>query len=106
MTANPLLKSDVTNESRWDPAAKKDDIHVAIEPTAERMDSEIAETVARALQWHICVPGQVQAAVENGWVTLTGCVKWELERSAAEDAVRHRSGIKGIWNDITLEPSV
>jgi osmotically-inducible protein OsmY len=96
MTADTLLKADVTT----------DDIHVAVEPAAERVDSEIAETVARALQWHICVPGQVQATVENGWVTLTGCVKWELERSAAEDAVRYRSGVKGIWNDITVEPSV
>jgi len=106
MTANTLLKADVMKESRWHPAVTTDDIPVAIERATEREDSEIAETVARALQWHICVPGQVEATVENGWVTLTGCVKWEMERRAAEDAVRYRSGIKGISNDITVKPSV
>jgi osmotically-inducible protein OsmY len=106
MTANTLLKADVMRESRGDPAMTTDDVHVAIERVSDRADSEIAETVARALRWHICVPGQVEATVENGWVTLRACVKWELERSAAEDAVRYRSGVKGIWNDITLDPTV
>jgi osmotically-inducible protein OsmY len=50
--------------------------------------------------------GHVQATVENGWVTLTGSVKWEYERNSAEDAVRFLPGVKGVSNDITLKPTV
>jgi osmotically-inducible protein OsmY len=54
----------------------------------------------------VWVPDTIQATVENGWVTLTGSVKWGFERNSAEDAVRFLSGVKGVSNSITLKPSV
>ena len=72
----------------------------------KRKDSEIAESVVSALKWHVWVPGLIQATVENGWVTLTGVVPWEFQRSSAADAVKYLSGVKGVSNNITLKPTV
>jgi osmotically-inducible protein OsmY len=52
-------------------------------------DTDIAESVANALKWHVWVPDSVQATVEKGWVSLNGQVKWQYQRNAAEDAVRY-----------------
>lgn len=72
----------------------------------DRTDSDIAEAVVNALRWHVWVPKQVQATVENGWVTLTGRVTWEYERSSAKDAVSFVFGVKGVTNSVTLKPGV
>ena len=70
-----------------------------------RKDSEIAQAVVNTLRWHVWVPSHVQATVENGWVTLAGCVNWEYQRISAKDSVSHLSGVKGVSNNITLTPS-
>ena len=72
----------------------------------KRPDSDIAQTVVNALAWHVWVPDSVKATVENGRVSLTGSVRWEFERKAAEDSVTFLSGVKGVTNEITIEPSV
>ena len=74
--------------------------------THKRKDSEIAQSVVDSLRWHVWVPNHVQATVENGWVTLTGTVTWGFERSSAEDSVRYQTGVKGIFNRITLTSTV
>ena len=74
--------------------------------TYDRQDSDIAQAVVTSLKWHVWVPGHVQATVENGWVTLTGCVNWEFQRNSAKDAVSYLVGVKGVINNITLTPSV
>ncbi len=71
----------------------------------KRKDSEIAESVVSAMKWHVWVPGLIQATVENGWVTLTGIVTWDFQRSSAVDAVKYLSGVKGVSNNITLKPT-
>ena len=78
-----------------------------VHPTGafERKDSDIAEAVVNSLRWHVWIPSHVQATVENGWVTLTGCVTWGYQRNSAEDSVRYLPGVKGISNKITLKPS-
>ena len=72
----------------------------------KRSDTEIAEAVANALGWHVWVPTDVKATVQNGWVTLTGQVTWNFQRTSAFDAVRYLAGVKGVTNDITVKPSV
>jgi osmotically-inducible protein OsmY len=71
-----------------------------------RKDSEIADAVVSSLRWHVWVPDQVRAKVEDGWVELTGDVRWDYERSSAEDAVRFITGVKGVANKIVLVPAV
>jgi len=41
--------------------------------------------------------------VHNGWITLTGKVDWNLQRTAAENAVRNLRGVKGVLNSIKLK---
>jgi osmotically-inducible protein OsmY len=81
-------------------------MEVSLTGIHKRKDSDIAQAVVNSLSWHVWVPSDVQATVENGWVNLTGCVTWEYERNSAADAVRHLSGVKGVSNGITLKPSV
>ena len=72
----------------------------------KRDDTEIAAAVAHALASHVWVPDDVKATVANGWVTLTGQVMWNFQRTSAFDAVRYLTGVKGVINDITLKPGV
>ena len=83
-----------------------EELEVNLSGTHKHTDTEIAEAVVNALGWHVWVPNTVQAKVENGWVTLTGSVRWGFERNSAEAAVKYLSGVKGVANDITLKPSV
>lgn len=72
----------------------------------KRNDEDLAKAVVNALQWHVWVPNTVKATIENGWVTLTGEVTWEYQRSSAEESVRYLSGVKGISNSVTLKSGV
>ena len=72
----------------------------------ERDDTEIANAVVDVLAWHVWVPSNVQATVEKGWVTLSGVASWEYQRNSAADALRYLSGVKGIFNNITLKSEV
>jgi osmotically-inducible protein OsmY len=83
-----------------------EELEVNLADVHQRNDSDIAKAVADTLGWHVWVPSNVQATVENGWVTLTGSVRWGYERTSSEDSVRFLSGVKGVSNNITLKPSV
>ena len=71
-----------------------------------REDTEIALAVANSLKWHVWIPAGLHAIVENGWVTLEGQARFGFERTSAMDAVRFLKGIKGVFNNITLKPSI
>ena len=86
--------------------AISEEMEVHLREEFQRRDSEIAHTVVESLRWHVWVPSQIQATVENGFVRLTGSVDWGYERSSAEDAVSCLAGVKGVFNCITLRPSV
>jgi len=70
-------------------------------------DDEIAKRAANILAWDARVPdGAIWIKVQNGWVTLTGAVKWQYQRMAAESDILKLSGVDGISNQIELEPQV
>lgn len=70
-----------------------------------RPDTEIARAAHQMLAWNALVPaGKVQAAVEDGWVTLSGEVEWEYQSSAAEVALRSLTGIRGLLNLVQVKP--
>jgi osmotically-inducible protein OsmY len=64
-----------------------EEIEVNLAAGHERKDTELAHAIVNALKWHIWVPHQVKAKVEDGWVTLTGNVNWGYQRTSAEDAI-------------------
>ncbi|HMS85274.1 MAG TPA: BON domain-containing protein [Nitrospira sp.] len=69
-----------------------------------RTDADIARAALNALEWNATVPrDRVQVTVEDGWVTLDGEVERQFEKAAAENAVRHLIGVKGISDRISIK---
>jgi osmotically-inducible protein OsmY len=81
-----------------------EEIRVKLTGIHQRSDEEVAQTLERALQSHVWVPSDVQATVENGWVTLGGEVTWQFQRKAATNVARFLAGVKGVTNRITIRP--
>jgi osmotically-inducible protein OsmY len=72
--------------------------------TTMRNDTDLTEAVLRALEWDIAVPHEkISAWVDNGWITLRGKVALPVQRTAAEHAMRHLGGVRGVTNQIVLE---
>jgi osmotically-inducible protein OsmY len=76
------------------------DVHVRT--VSERTDTDIAREALHRLRNNVSVPLGVQAVVTDGFITLDGTVHWMHQRIAAEAAVKHLAGVKGIANDITI----
>jgi osmotically-inducible protein OsmY len=66
----------------------------------------MAPTATDQLPWSFLVPENVKVMVADGWVTLGGKVRWRFLKGEAETAVRPLLGVKGIVNEISLEPTV
>ncbi|MGO3719866.1 MAG: BON domain-containing protein [Mesonia hippocampi] len=87
--------------------AVAEDIEVQYSSGAKKSDTEIATAAVNALKWNISVPeNKVDIKVEDGWVYLTGEVKWAFERNAAKKAVENLPGVKYVANNITLKNTV
>ena len=84
--------------------ALANDIHVKLR--GERSDPEIARDALQALRSHTSVPRAITVTVRDGLVTLEGTVEWMYQRLAAESAVRHLKGVKGVSNAIHITPTV
>jgi osmotically-inducible protein OsmY len=68
-------------------------------------DTEIVQAALNALKWHTMVPdGRVTVAVSNGWLTLDGTVDWQYQKDAAARTLRDLSGVRGITNNIVVQP--
>ncbi|MET3494459.1 BON domain-containing protein [Variovorax boronicumulans] len=73
----------------------------------QRTDADIGLAADRALEWNVLVPeDKIHPMVEKGWLTLTGEVEWEYQRSAAENAVRNLMGVTGVSNLVKVKPKV
>ena len=83
--------------------AVANDVEVRIPDASERSDEDIARAAAAALEWNVTIPEGVQATVDNGWVTLSGQVEWQYQKSAAKNAVEKLTGVKGVFNNITVK---
>ncbi|HKB80189.1 MAG TPA: BON domain-containing protein [Thermoanaerobaculia bacterium] len=87
--------------------AVANDIEVVLENTEHRDDSDIALSAVNALNWNFSIPkDRIEVTVTKGWLTLDGEVDWQYQRRAAEDAVRHLRGVRGLSNQIVVRPKV
>ena len=78
---------------------------VDLPPGDARADSVLAAAVANALLWDVRVPHtRLTEHVIEGWVTLGGAVARHAERDAAEDIVANLTGVRGVTNQITIDP--
>lgn len=83
-----------------------EEIEVRFSDLTGTHDDEIARRALNAIAWHSMIPkDSVKVAVEGGWVTLTGTLDWQYQKSDAFDAVRNLYGVKGVVNDISLKAS-
>ncbi len=79
--------------------------HLVVAPSGiyALTDTQIAESVVQSLKSHVHVPDNIQAVIEDGWVTLSGEVPWTYQLQSAEDAIRFLAGVKGLTNNIILK---
>jgi osmotically-inducible protein OsmY len=68
-------------------------------------DDEIAKRALDVIGWDTLLPKSgIQVKVEGGWLTLSGTVEWQYQRTAAEENVRKLSGVVGVTNLIAIKP--
>jgi len=67
-------------------------------------DTDIAAAAALTFKLRPGIPSNVQAAVHDGHVTLTGHVEWLHQKEQAEASVRHIGGVRGVLNHIEVTP--
>jgi len=81
------------------------DIQVGISPASRKTDAEIASAVMNALKWHTAVQDEkIKVKVEDGVVTLEGEADWEFQRTNAETAIQHLTGVRSVLNLINVKP--
>ena len=73
---------------------------------SERIDPDIAKDALDALKNRVDAPLGVTVTVRDGHITLGGTVEWMYQKMAAERAVKYLRGVRGVFNQIVLEPRV
>jgi osmotically-inducible protein OsmY len=82
------------------------EVDVHLPTSSERTDEEIAKAAVHALDSSILVPSKrITVNVSKGWITLEGAVEWQFQKRAAESAVHHLIGVKGVINLVEIKPS-
>jgi osmotically-inducible protein OsmY len=72
----------------------------------ERIDPDIARDATTALRFSLNAPRDASVTVRDGHVTLMGTAEWMFEKVAAERAVKHLQGVRGVFNRIEIRPRV
>ncbi|TCO19731.1 osmotically-inducible protein OsmY [Kribbella steppae] len=79
------------------------ELEVRILNEQRRDDADLRGDVLQALVLDSLVPSTVDAKVKDGFVTLTGSVDWQYQRSEAAFVAGNILGVIGVENDIFLE---
>jgi osmotically-inducible protein OsmY len=82
------------------------EIRVDLPFNALRADDDIALAAMGSLEWNCLVPDTVEVQVVDAWVTLQGKVEWQYQKEEAERALCSLKGLKGIRNEIVIQPTV
>ena len=72
----------------------------------DKTDEEIARAAVNSLKWNYSVPADIKVAVDKGWITLSGEVEWDYQRTAAKNTVGELLGVSGVMNSITIKSKV
>ena len=83
------------------------DIEIKYGDSFKKTDKEIAKAVVDALEWNASVPEEnIKVKVEDGWVYLSGKVKWSYQKNAAKRAVENLLGVRSVIDNITIKQDV
>ena len=81
------------------------EIEVRPRGSHQRDDEQIAVAAVHSLEWDGKVPkDRVQVVVSDGTITLEGTTEHRFEKEAAQRAIRHLIGVRGVTNNIVVEP--
>ena len=84
-----------------------EEIEVKLRGEDRWADDTIAERALQRLASDAAVPkDRVTLKVEDGWVTLTGAVEWNYQKTAAETDVHRVTGVRGLSDQISIKPHV
>jgi osmotically-inducible protein OsmY len=84
-----------------------DDIQVKLPNSFVRTDADIAAAAMEQIKWSTIIPhGAVNLTVREGWITLHGKVEWWYEKNAADHVIHNLIGVRGVSNEITVEPKL
>jgi osmotically-inducible protein OsmY len=87
--------------------ALSDELVVTLPGGNQHTDTDIARAAVNALGWDASVPrDRVKVLVKEGFVTLTGTVEFYYQKNEAASAVRNLMGVKGVYNQIEVKPTV
>ncbi len=79
-------------------------IQIKFKGSLQINDEETAKDALNALKWDWQVPHDtIKVKIEDGWVTLTGNVRWNYQKEAAKKAVSSLRHVKGVTNDIAIK---
>lgn len=82
-----------------------ENIQVKLPDSKVKTDIEIGAEIISAFTSNVIIPqDKIKVKVENGWVDLDGELPWDYQREITENAVQFLPGIKGIFNNITINP--
>ncbi|HKZ79065.1 MAG TPA: BON domain-containing protein [Pyrinomonadaceae bacterium] len=80
---------------------------IQVKPLFKKTDTDIASAALNALKEQVDVPDEkIKLSVKDGWITLEGNVDWFYQKSGAEFAVKHLTGVRGVTNSINVKPQV
>lgn len=84
-----------------------EDIEVKLPDPRTKSDVEIANEIIAAFASNSFIPQEkINVKVENGWVDLDGEVSWGYLSDITENAVKYLPGVKGIYNNIIINPEI
>jgi osmotically-inducible protein OsmY len=77
---------------------------LVVRPFSQPTDTDIVKTALHTLESDVRVPAdKVIVTIDEGIVTLEGEVEWSHQKEAAESALEHLIGVRGILNEITVK---
>ncbi len=87
--------------------AVAEEIEVRLSFDIKKADDDIAAAALSRLFWNSSVPKDaIKIKVEKGWVTLTGTVEWNYQKSNAYQDIRWLRGVVGVSNNIAIKTKV
>ena len=84
-----------------------ENIEVKINSWEQKNDIDIAQEVLNAFKWNWnTLNNSIEVQVENGQVTLSGELEWQYQKEAASRVVNNLIGVKGVINNIRIDPNL
>ncbi|MFM9973945.1 MAG: BON domain-containing protein [Beijerinckiaceae bacterium] len=84
-----------------------EELEVRLNSSIKKTDEDIAAAAVSRLSWNSSIPSDaIKVKVEKGWVTLTGSVEWNYQKSNAHADIRWLNGVVGVSNEIAIKTKV